>query len=76
MLFLNGLPEAHFEKRAIRLTGYRLYHDGNTNLDFYRDTLFDHSTYAPTEMHVSVWKSGYQAYGHQYFENQLYLRFI
>ncbi|KAF5933725.1 hypothetical protein HYC85_029896 [Camellia sinensis] len=34
MLFLNGLPEARFEKRAIRLTGCGLCHDGNTNPDF------------------------------------------
>ena len=44
LLFLNGLPEARFEKRAIRLTGYGLCHDGNTNPGFYRGTLFDHST--------------------------------
>ena len=34
MLFLNGLPEARFEKRATRLTGCGLYHDENTNPDF------------------------------------------
>ncbi|KAF5931648.1 hypothetical protein HYC85_027819 [Camellia sinensis] len=33
LLFLNGLPEARFEKHAIRLTGYGLCHDGNTNPD-------------------------------------------
>ena len=31
MLFLNGLPEARFKKRAIRLTGCGLCHNGNTN---------------------------------------------
>ncbi|KAF5952285.1 hypothetical protein HYC85_010229 [Camellia sinensis] len=59
MLFLNGLLEARFEKGAIRLTGCGHCHDGNTNPD----------------MHVSVCKSGYQAYRHQYFGNQFYLRF-
>ena len=44
MLFLNGLPEACFEKRTIRLTGCGLCHDGNTNPDFYRGAIFDHST--------------------------------
>ena len=34
MLFLNGLSEARFEKRAIRLTGCGLCHDGNTNPGF------------------------------------------
>ncbi|GMP69098.1 hypothetical protein CsSME_00028490 [Camellia sinensis var. sinensis] len=31
LLFLNGLPKARFQNRAIRLTGYGLCHDGNTN---------------------------------------------
>ena len=34
LLFLNGLPEARFEKRAIRLTGYGLCQVGNTKPDF------------------------------------------
>ncbi|KAF5934622.1 hypothetical protein HYC85_030793 [Camellia sinensis] len=32
LLFLNDLPEACLEKRAIRLTGCGLCHNGNTNL--------------------------------------------
>ena len=34
MLFLNGLPEARFAKRAIRLTDCGRCHDGNTNPGF------------------------------------------
>ncbi|KAL7237529.1 hypothetical protein ACSBR2_003767 [Camellia fascicularis] len=59
MLFLNGLPEARFEKRAIRLTGCGLCHDGNTNPDF---------TGAPSLTIQPICKSGYQACGHQYLE--------
>ena len=44
LLFLNDLSEARFEKRAIRLIGYGLCHDGNTNPSFNQGTLFDHST--------------------------------
>ena len=34
LLFLNGLPEARLEKRAIRLIGYGICHDGSTPPDF------------------------------------------
>ena len=39
LLFLNGLSEACCEKRAIRLTGYELCNDGNTNPDFFTGAL-------------------------------------
>ena len=54
LLFVNGLPEARFEKRAIRLTGYRLCHDGNTNPDFCRGTLLTIRPSAYSESVVTI----------------------
>ena len=62
LLFLNGLTEARFEKRATRLTGYGLCHDGNTNPDFYRGTLFDHSTQCIFGIRSDYSKLGQVAY--------------
>ena len=62
LLFLNDLSEARFEKRAIRLTGFGLCHDRNTNPDFTGAPFLTFRPSAYSESIVTIPKLGQVAY--------------